>query len=87
MFYKDILSQISIVSSSLASTSFSDYANKQSNKYDIYHKVTNFVDNSNYVIEANTKEDPTKYINEYFKLLKAYYSVLKLQINMEKQIF
>ena len=50
----------------------------------IYHKVTNFVDDSNSVIGSNSKEDLTKYMNQYFKLLKAYYNILKLQINAEK---
>ena len=50
----------------------------------IYHKVTNFVDDLNSVIGSNNKEDLTKNMNQYFKLLKAYYNILKLQINMEK---
>ena len=50
----------------------------------IYHKVTNFVDDFNSVIGANSKEDLTKYIIQYFKLLKEYYNVLKLQMKVEK---
>ena len=46
--------------------------------------MTNFVDDSNSVIGANSKEDLKKYMNQYFKLLKAYYNVLKLQINGDK---
>ena len=56
---------------------------KMDNK-NVEHDCTNFVDDSNSVVQFSNPEEANNYIKNYFDLLKLFYNTNELQINDDK---
>ena len=54
------------------------------NRENVEHVTVNFIDDSNSIITFKEPKEANPYINTFFKVLKLYYSTMKLKINDEK---
>ena len=52
--------------------------------YGIAHMINQYVDDSTNLIASETKEEMTRYLESYPKVLEKYYLSNKLKINSEK---
>ena len=51
---------------------------------DLVHKIIQYVDDSSNIISTSNINGLQYYINDYFKVLEAYYNINKLLINPDK---
>ena len=51
---------------------------------DLDHETINFIDDSNLVISFGDPSEASEYLDRYCKILKRYYTDMKLQLNPDK---